>query len=115
MLLKAFIGRLYRKWPLLDVLETFFYFNRMTLSLFAWYFINSNDQYKPIAYVSITITFIMLVAIIIILYHLHAYTVLSSKLVKLEQRIKEILGPKPKPEHYTPPLDEFLDMVDSPI
>ena len=112
LLLKAFIGRLYRKWPL-DVLETFFYFNLMALSLFAWYFINSNHQYRPIAYVSITITFILLVAIII--YHLHTYTVLSSKLVKLEQRIKAIFGPKPKPKHQTPPPDEFLDMVDRPI
>ncbi len=113
LLLKAFIGRLYRKWPL-DILETFFYFNLMTLSLFAWYFINSKDQYKPVAYVSITITFILLVAIII--YHLHTYTALSAKVVvKFEQKIKALLGPKPKSKHQTPPPDEFLDMVDRPI
>ena len=115
LLLKAFIGRLYRKWPL-DVLETFFYFNLLSLSLFAWYFINRKDQYKPVAYISITITFILLVAII--LYHLHTYTALSTKVVKLEQRIKTMLlysGPKPKLKHQTPPPDEFLDMVDRPI
>ena len=112
LLLKGFIGRLYRKWPL-DILETFFYFNLLALSLFAWYFIDRKDHYRPVAYSSITVTFILLVAIII--YHLHTYTALSSRVVKFEQRVKAILGPKPKPKCQTPPPDEFLDMVDRPI
>ena len=110
LLLKGFIGRLYRNWPL-DILETFFYFNLLALSLFAWYFIDRKDHYRPVAYSSIIVTFILLVAIFI--YHLHTYTALSSKVVKFEQRVKAILGPKPK--HQTPPPDDFLDMVDRPI
>ena len=110
LLLKGFIGRLYRKWPL-DILETFFYFNLLSLSLLAWYFIDRKDHYRPVAYSSITVTFILLVGIVI--YHLYTYTALSSKVVKFEQRVKAILGPKPK--HQTPPPDEFLDMVDRPI
>lgn len=115
LLLKAFIGRLYRKWPL-DVLETFFYFNLLALSLFAWYFINGKDQYKSVAHISITITFLLLLAII--LYHLHTYTVLSSKVVKIEQRIKTLVlyfSPKPKSRHQSPSPNEFLDMVDRPV
>ena len=113
LLLKASIGRLYRKWPL-DVLETFFYFNLLALSLFAWYFISRKHQYKPVAYISITVTFILLLAIIV--YHLRTYTALSSKVVMFEQKIKAaIFDPKPKSKYQTPPPDEFLDMVDRPI
>ena len=41
-LVKGFIGWLYQKWPI-DILETFFYFNRLALSIFTCYFLDRID------------------------------------------------------------------------
>ena len=115
LLLKGFVGRLYRKWPI-DLLETFFYFNLLALALFSWYFLNKRESYKPVAYISVMTTFILL--LIVILYHMYKYTVVFSKVAKLCHGISRVLIQKSAaepPKHQSPPLDEFLDMIDRPI
>ena len=68
---------LYRKWPL-DVLETFFYLNILFLATFTWYSLdNPKSNKEAAAYISITITFPVL--LVILLYHLYTYTSLFSK------------------------------------
>lgn len=113
LVLKGSIGRLYKKWPL-DVLEMIFYFNLLSLSVFAWYFRNTTHRYRPAAYVSIAITFILLLGII--LYHVCKYTVLFAKVSLLGRRINFIIScsrsDRKSPQRKTPPPDELLDMVD---
>ena len=109
--LKACIGRLYRKWPI-DILETMFYFNLLALSFFAWYYINREEEYKPIAYISILISFILLIAII--LYHMSKYTTLFSRCKQVYDRVGNMLtisaANRPKNESTCTQLDETLDM-----
>lgn len=114
LVLKGSIGRLYKKW-ILDLLEMIFYFNILALSVFAWFFRNTTDRYRPVAYVSVIITFILLLGII--LYHLCKYTVLFTKVSELGHRINlSICCPQSEGKSYTQretqPLDELLDMVD---
>ena len=103
--IKGFIGRLYQKWSI-DILETFFYFNLLALALFAFYFLNRVDKYKPVAYVSVVITFVLLV--IIILYHMYAYVV---PMTKLGQRISTVLHSNKKSDRKNSSQQhEILDM-----
>ena len=108
---KGFVGRLYQKWPI-DILETFFYFNLLALSFFACYFLDRMDEYKSVAYISIIITFLLLVTIIV--YHIFAFIVPSSIMTKLGQRVSSVLSDvhsnrKSNQEDQSPP-HEILDM-----
>ena len=114
LVLKGSIGRLYKKWPL-DLLEMIFYFNILALSVFAWYFRNTTDRYRPAANVSVIITFIILLGIIV--YHLCKYTVLFTKVSRLGHRINFAkCCPQSDRKSYTQwetqLPDELLDMVD---
>ena len=80
---------LYRKWPL-AVLETFFYLNILFLATFTWYSLdNPKSNKEAAAYISVTITFPVL--LVILLYHLYAYTSLFSK-VKETRFYKFLIG-----------------------
>jgi hypothetical protein len=123
---KLFGSRLYRKWPV-DVLETFFYLNILSFVIFTWYSLDSPDSNrKPAAYTSVSITFIVL--LLIILYHVYTYTSVFSKIYKTKlgrmiDRLFTDADPKPKPErHWSPPPDddihryyELFDVIDRPI
>ena len=114
LMLKGFIGRLYKKWPV-DILETFLYFNLATLSLFAWHFLNRNMEYEIFAYISITITLILL--FLIIAYHIYKYTMLFAVIMKFRRWIKVksfSSDRKLEQKAYSPPPDDILDMVDRP-
>jgi hypothetical protein len=125
--LKQFFGsRLYRKWPV-DILETFFYLNILSFVIFTWYSLDSPDSNREAAaYTSVTITFIVL--LLIILYHVYTHTSVFSKihktkLGKMIDRLFTDADPKSKPErHWSPPPDddihrfyEFLDVIDCPV
>jgi hypothetical protein len=85
--LRAIGSSLYRKWPL-DVLETFFYLNILLLATFTWYSLDNPDSDKEVAaFISVTITFPVL--LVIILYHVYTYTSLFSKLKVTWQKLTE--------------------------
>lgn len=79
--LKGLIGRrVYRK-GLVDILDTFFYWNILLLAVFTWFSLGKKDKaQKAVAYTSIATTFVVL--LLIILYHVYTYTPLFSKLEK---------------------------------
>ena len=123
---KAIGSRMYRKWPI-DLLETFFYLNILSLAIFTWHTLDDpNRNKKAAAYTSVIITFIVL--LLIILYHVYTYTTVFSKIKKTKpgrmiHRLFTDTDPKPKPKrHWSPPpdddihrFDELLDMIDRPV
>ena len=82
-------SNLYRKWPV-DVLETFIYLNILFLATFTWYSLdNPKSNKEAAAYISVTITFPVL--LVILLYHVYAYTGLFSK-VKETRFYRVLIG-----------------------
>ena len=137
VLLKGFIvSTLYRKWSM-DVLETFFFLNILFFTMFTWYSLGDKRLNQgAIAYTSVTITFVVL--LLIILYHVYAYSSLFSKIkkTKLGRKMDRLFTdidtePKPNPRqrHYSPPpvnvndddsqvsddRGELLDDLDGPV
>ena len=131
IVLKALIGsRVYRQWPL-DILETLFYLNILLFTTFTWYCLGECGNKKAAAYTSVSITFIIL--LLIILYHVYTYTSESvfSKIEKIKKaenmigKLFTVSAPKPKPESHcacsAPPDDdihrfnELLDIIDRPV
>ena len=125
--LKGFIGsRLYRKWPV-DVLETFIYLNIIFFAIFSWYSLTNTDSNQEVAaYISVAITFAVL--LLIILYHMYTCTAIFSRvkntrLGRMIDKTFAISDPKSKPEcnQSQPPdndihrFNELLDMIDRPI
>ena len=124
---KFFGSRLYRKWPV-DVLETFFYLNSLSFTIFTWYSLdNPASNQETAAYTSFIITFIILA--LIILYHVYTYTSVFSKVkrTKLGRMIDRVFTdtqPKPNPRRhrFSPPpdgdihrFDELMDELDCPV
>ena len=122
--IKSFLGRvLYKKWPL-DLLESFFYFNLLLLSLATWYSLgDSESNREAAAYTSVTITLIVL--LIIILLHVYFHTSLFAKLhdKKYMTQINSFFHshPPPSPRPQSPPPDEdthrfhqLMDIIDRP-
>ena len=119
----GFLGRVYKKWPL-DLLESFFYFNLLLLSLVTWYSLgDSESNREAAAYTSVTITLIVL--LIIILFHVYFHTSLFDKLhdKKFMTQINSFFRshPPPSPRPQSPPPDEdthrfheLLDIIDRP-
>ena len=126
LLFLGFVGRVYKKW-LLDLIESFYYFNILLLSLVTWYSLGdskSNGVASAAAYISVTIALIVL--FIIILFHVYFHTSLFAKL-----RDKKIIitlnniclcsYPPNSSRTQSPPPDEdlhrfheLLDIIDSP-
>ena len=123
LFLKSFLGRVYKKWPL-DLLESFFYFNLLLLSLATSYSLgDSESNREAAAYTSVTITLIVL--LIIILFHVYFHTSLFAKLhdKKFMTQINSFFHshPPPSPRPQSPPPDEdthrfheLLDIIDRP-
>ena len=78
LFLVAFIDiRMYKKIPL-NILDTFFILNVLMFSVFTWYSLSSTKiNQKAVAYTSVLSTFTIL--LLIILYHVYAYTKIFSK------------------------------------
>ena len=124
VLLKGFLGsRVYQKW-LIDVLETLFYLNILFFTIFTWYSLSdSNCNQEMVFYISVILTFIVL--LLIILYHVYTYTTVFSKIKKTKpgRMFNGLFRTRPKPKHcLSPPPDndihrfhEILDMIDQPV
>ena len=131
--LRLFFGsRLYEKWPV-DILETFFCLNILLFATFTWYSLdNPTSNKEEAAYTSVTITFLVL--LLIILCHVYTYTSLFSKIkeTKLGRKMDKLFTdtdpePKPRQHRYSPPphdydyhrIDndrgELLDELDGPV
>ena len=121
--IKSVLGRVYKKWPL-DLLESFFYFNLLLLSLATSYSLGDIESNREAAaYTSVTITLIVLH--IIILFHVYFHTSLFAKLhdKKFMTQINSFFRshPPPSPRPQSPPSDEdthrfhqLLDIIDRP-
>ena len=115
-------SRVYKKWPI-DLLETFFYFNILFLAIFIWTSLsnyNTGFNQEPVTYISVITTFIVL--LLIILYHIYAYTALFSKLhkTKFGKRLDKSFTSHSKPKSKAHALqssddNELLEMVYRPI
>ena len=109
-------SNLYRKWPL-DVLETFFYLNILFLATFTWYSLdNPKSNKEAAAYISVTITFPVL--LVILLYHVYTYTSLFSK-VKETKFYRVLIGctalklkPRQHRNGHPPPDGDIHDAND---
>ena len=78
IILKAVVGdRIYKKWTF-DVLEMSILFNLLFFTVFMWYTFDTDGNQEAIAYISVSIAFILLVLIVI--YHVYTYTGVSSLL-----------------------------------
>lgn len=112
---KGYVGRLYRKWPI-DILETFCYFNLLTLALFAWYLINRKESYEVVAYMSIVTMFVLLV--LITSFHVYKYTSIFAKITNIGHRLVTLLfhsNKKPASKENSPLPEEFLDMIERSV
>jgi hypothetical protein len=63
--------RVYKSW-ILDVIETFIYFNLVTFSALTWYILDFGGNQVALAYTSVMIIFILLLAVIV--FHVFRYT-----------------------------------------
>ena len=113
-------GRVFKTWPI-DLLETFFYFNLLFLSLFTWNFQN-NDSINQEAIINISVIIAFIVLLLIILYHTYSYTVLFVKLrqtkigKRLDEAFKSLSVSKPKQRKLETSEDNLLlDMVYRPM
>ena len=108
LLIKGILAtKIYTKWPV-DVLETIMYFNIVTfaaLSLSSYYHDTGKNQ-AAIAYISVTITFILL--LIVIMYHVYKYSCLQSTIDKYRMSIYDKIKVKVLKE-IKQPTDEELD------
>ena len=72
ILLKGIIAkRIYKNWPL-DVMEIAIYFNLVAFSVLTWYNIDFGGSQVAVAYISVTIIFILLLGVIV--FHVLRYT-----------------------------------------
>ena len=123
--LKAFTGsRVYRSWPI-DVLEVFFYLNIILFTTFTWYCLGECRNKKAAAYISVSITFLVL--LLIILYHVYTYTSVFSKIkqMKFVRKSKKLITSAvsknqkkvnlPLGNDDSHGLHDLLDIIDRPI
>ena len=116
--LKAVVrGRVFKKWPV-DLLETFFYFNTLFLTIFTWYATNGRISQAAVTNVSVSFAFIVL--LLVISYHIYTYTGLFSKLrkTKFGTGVEKLFETKAKSNQPTIQVSEendILDMVYRPI
>ena len=77
--------RIYKNWPL-DVMETAIYFNLFAFSVLTWYNLDFGGSQAAVAYISVTVIFILLLGVIV--FHVLRYT----KLYKCSIIEKAFLG-----------------------
>lgn len=65
------VKRIYQEWPI-DLLETIVYFNLISFAAFTWYTLESGGNQTAVAYTSVMIMFIFLLAVIV--FHTVRYT-----------------------------------------
>ena len=63
--------RIYKNW-FINAIETFTYFNIITLSIFTWYAIDTDKNQAAVTNISVAIIFIQL--LLVISYHVCKYT-----------------------------------------
>ena len=93
----TFAKRVYKKWPV-DMLELALMFNLFVFSCFAWYYIDNAASQRIVAYVSVTLTFILL--LFVILYHIYTYVLIGiwpSLKIRKSRRIKFFPATKSSP------------------
>ena len=114
---------MYRK-QLVDILDTFFYWNILLLAVFTWYSFGKQDNVqKAVSYASGATTFIAL--LLIILFHVYTYTPLFKKFKKpkifeqmfekLRSRTDKIPKSGPPPDDDNRRFNELLDIIDYPV
>ena len=107
LVVKSFIGRVYKKWPV-DLLEVFFYFNILSFAMLTWLALSVKIDQKAIAYVSITTSFVLLV--MIILYHMYAHTKMFQKFQNCSY-LPILTKINQKPRAQSPPPDDDIHGV----
>ena len=75
--------KLYKKWPV-DILELVLLFNLFVFTIFTWYALNNLKMRRVLAYLSTTVTLIILLAVIA--YHIYVYLIMTS-FPKLHEKI----------------------------
>ena len=84
--LKGIIGhRIYKKWTY-DVLEMAVLFNLFFFAVFMWYTFDTQNNQAAIAYISICLTFVML--LLVVIYHVYEYSGLSSRIKQKNQKLQ---------------------------
>lgn len=71
----TYAKNLYKNWPV-DVLETTMIFNLYVYAVYTWYALDDLRAREILAYVSTTITFLVL--LLVIAYHIYAYLLVSA-------------------------------------
>ena len=104
-------------------METFTYFNIITLSIFTWYTFDTDNNGAAVTNTSVGITFIQL--LLVISYHVYKYTLSNYKVFSRMQKTaicKKLKQRKQKRINHEPPSDnnihrfhELLDMIDRPV
>ena len=96
----------------MDVVEIIFYLNILLFTTFTWYCFGECRNKKAAAYTSVTITFIIL--LLIILYHIFTYASAFSKIRKTKavKILKRIFIPAANDSNKELNL---MDIIDCPI
>ena len=104
----------------LDLLETFFYFNILFLAVFTWYSI-SNGTIKQIAVINTSVIITSVILLLIIFYHTYSYTSIFFKFhqtnigKRLEEKFKSFSSPQTKQCNLEANEDhQVLEMVNRP-
>ena len=107
LLIKGILAtKIYTKWPV-DVLETMMYFNIVTFAALSSYYHDTGKNQTAIAYISVTITLILL--LIVIGYHVYKYSCLQSTIDKCRTSIYDKIKVKVLKKEIKQPTDEELD------
>ena len=80
LLIKGVLANKIYKNRLVDAIETVMYFNILAIAAFTWYFLGTGKSQAAIAYVSVILTFALLLAVIA--FHVYKYTGLCSIIQK---------------------------------
>jgi hypothetical protein len=107
LLIKGVIANKVYRNRLVDIGETIVHFNLLALSALTWYSLDANKNPDVVAYISIMIIFVLLLAVIAV--HVYKYTNLFA-IIKRSQLFKKIAnGTKEKAktnEHSKPSVTE---------
>ena len=84
----TYAKNLYKSWPI-DVLETAMLFNLYVYAAYTWYALDDLPTRKILAYVSTSITFVIL--LLVLAYHIYVYVIVSA-FPKLQGRMSRRLS-----------------------